>query len=90
MNGIEKQAAFYRGYLTDERSLVPVTVVLATVVLLWLLVYLAAAVAEVYQDAGARQAASLTFIRDRPAASLPIRRDASARTFPRCCATANN
>ena len=32
MNGIEKQAAFYRGYLTDERSLVPLTIVLATVV----------------------------------------------------------
>ena len=90
MNGIEKQAAFYRGYLTDERSLVPVTIVLATVVALWLLVYLVAAVAEARQDAGAGRAASVTFIRDRPAASSPIRRDSSARTFPRCCATANN
>jgi hypothetical protein len=90
MNGIEKQAAFYRGYLTDERSLVPLTIVLATVVALWLLVYLVAAVAEPYQDADARQAASVTFIRDRPAASSRIRRDASPRTFPRCCATANN
>jgi hypothetical protein len=26
MNGIEKQAAFYRGYLPDDRSLVPLTV----------------------------------------------------------------
>jgi hypothetical protein len=31
MNGIEKQAAFYRGYLPDDRSLVPLTIVLATV-----------------------------------------------------------
>ncbi len=45
MTGIEKQAAFYRGYLTDERSLVPLTILLATVVALWLLVYLVAAVA---------------------------------------------
>ncbi len=90
MNGIEKQAAFYRGYLTDERSLVPLTIVLATVVALWLLVYLLAAVAEAPQDAGAGCAASITFIRDRPAASSPIQRDSSARTFPRCCATADN
>jgi hypothetical protein len=78
MNGTEKQAAFYRGYLTDERSLVPLTIGLATVVAIWLLVYLVAAAAEVRQDAGAWHAAPVTLIRDRPAASLPIRRDASA------------
>jgi hypothetical protein len=72
MNGIEKHAAFYRGYLTDERSLVPLTIVLATVVALWLLVYLVAAVAEAHQGAGAGRAACATF-RDRPAASSPIR-----------------
>jgi hypothetical protein len=32
MNGIEKQAAFYRGYLTDERSLVPLTIRLTSLV----------------------------------------------------------
>ena len=90
MNGIEKQAAFYRGYLTDERSLVPLTIVLATVVAVWLLVYLVAAVAEAHQDRGARQAASVTFIRDRPPANSPIPRDISARTFPGCCAIADN
>lgn len=57
MNGIEKQAAFYRGYLTDERSLVPLTIVLMSVVALWLLIYLVATVAEVRQDAGAWRAA---------------------------------
>ena len=57
MNGIEKQAAFYRGYLTDERSLVPLTIVLMSVVALWLLIYLVATVAEVRQDAGAGRAA---------------------------------
>ena len=40
MNGIEKQAAFYRGYLPDDRSLVALTVLLSTTVALWLLVYL--------------------------------------------------
>ena len=90
MNGIGKQAAFYRGYLPDDRSQVPLTIVLATVVAIWLLVYLVAGVAEAHQDAGAGRAASVTFIRDRPAASSPIRRDAPTRTFPRCCATADN
>ena len=50
MNGIGKQAAFYRGYLPDDRSLVPLTVLLSTTLALWLLVYLVAAVAEAHQD----------------------------------------
>ena len=70
MTWIGKQASCYRGYLTDERSLAPLTIVLATVVVVWLLVYLVAAVAEAHQDPGARQAASVTFIRDRPPANL--------------------
>ena len=40
MGGIEGQAAFYRGYLIDDRSLAPLTVALATMVALWSLVYL--------------------------------------------------
>jgi hypothetical protein len=51
---------------------------------------LVVAVAEAHQDAGARRAASVTFIHDRAAASSPIRRDSSARAFPRCCAAADN
>ena len=39
MNGIGKQAAFYRGYLPDDRSLFPLMVFLSTTVALWLLVY---------------------------------------------------
>ena len=42
--GIEKHAAFYRGYEPDQRSLFPVAVVLATLIALWLLVYLVSAV----------------------------------------------
>ena len=90
MTSIGKQAAFYRGYLPDDRSLVPLTVLLSTTLALWLLVYLVVAVVEAHQDAGARQAASVTFIHDRPATSSPIRLDSSARTFPRCWATAGN
>jgi len=44
MNGFEKHAAFYRAYLTEDRSLIPLTVALATIVGLWLLVYLVAVV----------------------------------------------
>jgi hypothetical protein len=90
MNGMGKQAAFYRGYLPDDRSLVPLTALLSTTLALWLIVYLLATVAEAHQDAGARHAASVTFIHDRPAVYSPVARDISARTFPRCCATSNN
>ena len=44
MTGIEKQAAFYRGYLIDDRSLAPLTTALAAIVGLWLLVYLLSAI----------------------------------------------
>ena len=44
MNGIEKKAAFYRGYLVDDRSLAPLTTALAAIVSLWLLVYLVSAI----------------------------------------------
>jgi hypothetical protein len=38
--GIEKQAAFYRGYLADDRNLAEVAVVLATAIAFWLLLEL--------------------------------------------------
>ncbi len=90
MNGIEKQAAYYRGYLPDDRSLFPLTILLTASVALWLIVYLVGGAAGDPQAAAAARSASKGFIRDRPAASSPIRRDSSARTFPRCCATAGN
>jgi hypothetical protein len=43
-NDIEKLVVFYRGYLIDDRSLVPLTIAFATFVALWLFVYLASAV----------------------------------------------
>jgi hypothetical protein len=72
MNGIGKQAAFYRGFLPDDRCLVPLTVLLWATLALWLLVYLVAAVVEAHQDAGAGRVAAVTFIRDRPAANSPM------------------
>jgi hypothetical protein len=89
MTWIGKQAAFYRGCLPDDRSLVPLTVLLSTTLALGLLVYLVA-VAEAHQDAGVGRVPSVTSIRDRPPANSPIPRDTSARTFPRCCASADN
>ena len=77
MNGIGKQAAFYRGYLPDDRSLVPLTVLLSTTLGLWLLVYLVAAVADPHEDAAAGRVASVTFIDDHQAAYSPIARDTS-------------
>jgi hypothetical protein len=78
MNEIGKQAAFYRGYLPDDRSLVPLTVLLSTTLALWLLVYLVAAIAAPHQDARAR-VAYVTFIRDRSLTNSQIPHDASAR-----------
>ena len=61
MNGIEKQAAFYRAYLIDDRSLAPLTTALATIVGLWLLVYLVSAIggAEANQADGAGRGACI-------------------------------
>jgi hypothetical protein len=39
MDGIGKHAAYYRGYLPHDRSLVPVAVALAAIVALWLSLY---------------------------------------------------
>ena len=44
MTGIEKQAAFYRAYLIDDRSLAPLTTAWAAIVGLWLIVYLVSAI----------------------------------------------
>jgi hypothetical protein len=44
MHWIEKQARYYKGYLADERSLIPVTILLANAVAISLLVYLISSV----------------------------------------------
>jgi hypothetical protein len=43
MNGVEKHAEYYRGYLPDDRSVIPLAISLATIVALWLLIYLVSA-----------------------------------------------
>jgi hypothetical protein len=45
MNRIEDQATFYRGYLLGDCSPAPLASALATIVGLWLLVYLVGAIA---------------------------------------------
>ena len=40
MSGIEKDAGFYRGYLTDDRSIGPLAAVLVTLAAIGLLFYL--------------------------------------------------
>ena len=57
MNGIETHAAFYRGYLPDDRSLIPLTIALASFVALWLLIYLVSAVGPQTMLQTAQQAA---------------------------------
>ena len=44
MNGIEKHVEYYRAYLPHDRSLIPLTIGLATLVAFWLLLYLVSAV----------------------------------------------
>lgn len=44
MNRIERQAAFYRGYLADDHDLAAVVGILVTGVVLWLFLYLVSAV----------------------------------------------
>ena len=44
MDEIGKHAEFYRAYLPHDRSLLPMTITLATVVALWLFIYLVSAV----------------------------------------------
>ncbi len=40
MNEMEKQAAFYRGFLADDRNVASVAVVLMTAIAMWLMFYL--------------------------------------------------
>ena len=44
MHDLEKHALFYRGYLTHDRSAVPLAIALATIVVAWLFVYLIGAI----------------------------------------------
>ena len=54
MDGIRKQhAGLYRGYLADDRSLIPLAMLLATGVAVWLLFYLVSTVGPAPQTPSA-------------------------------------
>ena len=57
--GIEIDAAFYRGYLVDDRSLAPHVAALAMIVALWSLVYLVGCFAPLAKQPNARRGAAL-------------------------------
>src|SRR5271165_2741014 len=61
-NGIEKHAAFYRGYLIGDCSLVPLSIAWATIVALWLLVYLVTAIDPQAKLQTAQLAAQASFL----------------------------
>jgi hypothetical protein len=50
MRWIEKQARYYQGYSADERSLIPVTILLGNAVAIWLLVYLISSLGNLSQQ----------------------------------------
>ncbi len=50
MRWIEKQARYYKGYSADGRSLIPVTILLANAVAIWLLAYLMSSVGNPSQE----------------------------------------
>lgn len=78
MSGIARQAELYRGYLPDDRSLLPLTVLLSMTVALWLLVYLVGVVADAAQGAGAARVASERFLSDRPSSGCLIHNTGAA------------
>ena len=63
--GIEQHAAFYRGYLIDDRRLAPLAVALATIVALWSLVYLIGCFAPLAKPSG-EFAAQWSYLAARP------------------------
>jgi hypothetical protein len=67
MNGIEKHATYYRGYLPHDRSVIPLAIALATVVALWLLIYLISIVGPEPRRETAQSAAhAATVVVSRP------------------------
>ena len=64
--GIEKHAEYYRGYQPDDRSIWPVAIVLATMVALWLLVYLIAAVGPQPAEPTAAKSPQSSYATARP------------------------
>ena len=69
---IEKQARYYQGYLADERSLAPMTILLANAVAFWLLAYLMSSVGNPSQpQIGLSPHPYTSAILQRPAGEMP-------------------
>jgi hypothetical protein len=62
MNAIEKHAEYYHGYLPDDRSVIPLTIALATIVVLWLLIYLVSVVGPQPRPETAQPAAHVSAV----------------------------
>ncbi len=58
---------FYRGYLIRDRSLIPLTIAWATIVAMWLLVYVVSAVGPQAKLSATRTAAQASLLASRPA-----------------------
>lgn len=71
MRWIEKQAIYYRGYLADEGSLVPLTILLANAIAIWLLVYLVNSVGNPSQPQASLPPHTQTAILQRASDKLP-------------------
>ena len=71
MNGIEKHVEYYRAYLPHDRSLIPLTIGLATIVALWLFLYLVSAVGPQPQWQPAQSAAHPSAVVSRTASPRP-------------------
>jgi hypothetical protein len=70
--GIEKRWGFYRGYLTDARSPIPLTIVVGTTVAMWALVYLIGAIGHPYKpQMGLLQHASTLVALSRASGEAP-------------------
>jgi hypothetical protein len=65
-NWIDKHTAFYRGYLPDDRNLIPLTIALTTSVAVWLLIYLVSAVVPQPAPQTAQPAAHPSSAADEP------------------------
>jgi hypothetical protein len=71
MNGIEKHAEYYRAFLPHDRSLIPLTIGLATLVAFWLFLYLVSAVDPQPQWQRAQSAARPTAVVSQTASPRP-------------------
>jgi hypothetical protein len=79
MNGIEKHAEYYRAYLPHDRSLIPLTIGLATLAAFWLFLYLVSAVGPQPKSRLDQWAARPSAVVSRTVSPRPLREGLSGR-----------